>query len=104
MVTFGTTAVLHVDADGRCAVGGWRWLANGNTLMALVTIVVVLPLSCQKHMRSLQNAAAAGMLVVAGLCALLAVKAVSAGMPAVSNGEFELFSFKVCAQTCFCQV
>lgn len=76
--------------------GGWRWLANGNTLMVLVTIFVVLPLSCQKHMRSLQHAATAGMLVVAGLCALLVYKAADAGMPAVASGEFKLWSFKVC--------
>lgn len=66
--------------------------------MVVVTIFVVLPLSCQKHMRSLQNAAAAGMLVVAGLCALLAIKAVGAGMPAVASGEFKLWSLKVGAQ------
>eukprot|EP00879_Flechtneria_rotunda_P020873 GHRR01021976.1.p1 GENE.GHRR01021976.1~~GHRR01021976.1.p1 ORF type:complete len:263 (+),score=99.43 GHRR01021976.1:116-790(+) len=74
---------------------GVSWLASGPAIMVLMTILVVFPLSCQKHMRSLEAVAAAGVVVVAGLCILLAVKACALGLPAVADGQLPLWSFKV---------
>jgi hypothetical protein len=70
-------------------------LADGQSLMVVMTVLVVLPLSCQKHMRSLETAAAVGMLVVVALLGVLAVGALSAGLPAVMDGELPLWSLKV---------
>lgn len=74
--------------------GVWA-LANGQTGMVLVTLLAVFPLSCQKHMRSLESAAAAGMAVVVALLAWLAYKASAEGFPAVADGQFSLWSLQV---------
>jgi hypothetical protein len=71
------------------------WLLNGQVLMVLMTIFAVYPLSCQKHMRSLEGAAGAGLLIVAALCALLGFKAWSQGWPAIADGQFPLWSLRV---------
>lgn len=70
-------------------------LADGQSLMVVMTVLVVLPLSCQKHMRSLETAAAVGMLVVVALLGVLAVGALAAGLPAVMDGQLPLWSLKV---------
>lgn len=85
---------------------GWRWLgssqawllsclADGQSLMVVMTVLVVLPLSCQKHMRSLETAAAAGMLVILALLGVLMVGALHAGLPAVVDGQLPVWSLKV---------
>jgi hypothetical protein len=71
------------------------WLLNGQVLMVLMTICAVYPLSCQKHMRSLEGAAGAGLLIMVGLCGLLGFKAWSQGWPAIADGEFPLWSLRV---------
>uniref|UniRef100_A0A383V717 Amino acid transporter transmembrane domain-containing protein n=1 Tax=Tetradesmus obliquus TaxID=3088 RepID=A0A383V717_TETOB len=73
------------------------WLLNGQALMVIMTIIAVYPLSCQKHMRSLESAAGVGLLIVAALCGLLGYKAWSQGFPAVTSGEFPLWSLRVTA-------
>jgi len=70
-------------------------LADGQSLMVVMTLLVVLPLSCQKHMRSLETAAAVGMLVILALLAVLMVGALQAGLPALADGELPLWSLKV---------
>jgi hypothetical protein len=70
-------------------------LADGQSLMVVMTVLVVLPLSCQKHMRSLESAAAVGMLVILALLAVLTVGALQAGLPAVVNGQLPLWSLQV---------
>lgn len=85
---------------------GWQWLgsskawllsclADGQGLMVVMTLLVVLPLSCQKHMRSLETAAAVGMLVILALLAVLMVGALRAGLPAVVDGQLPVWSLKV---------
>jgi hypothetical protein len=49
----------------------------------------------QKHMRSLEGAAGAGLLIMVGLCGLLGFKAWSQGWPAIADGEFPLWSLRV---------
>jgi hypothetical protein len=71
------------------------WLLNGQVLMVLMTICAVYPLSCQKHMRSLEGAAGAGLLIMVGLCGLLGFNAWSQGWPAIADGEFPLWSLRV---------
>jgi hypothetical protein len=63
--------------------------------MVVMTVLVVLPLSCQKHMRSLETAAAAGMLVILALLGVLMVGALHAGLPAVVDGQLPVWSLKV---------
>lgn len=80
-------------------LSGKAWLlsclADGQRLMVLATVLVVLPLSCQKHMRSLETAAAVGMMVVFVLLAVLMVGALDAGLPAIKDGQVPLWSLKV---------
>lgn len=92
-------ALLASSSNG----GGLAWLLNGQTMMVLMTVFAVFPLSCQKHMRSLETAAGAGLVIVAGLCALLAYKAVTTGWPAVADGQFPLWSLKVRDDCCCVQ-
>eukprot|EP00882_Tetradesmus_deserticola_P007880 GHRQ01008295.1.p1 GENE.GHRQ01008295.1~~GHRQ01008295.1.p1 ORF type:complete len:441 (+),score=174.27 GHRQ01008295.1:41-1324(+) len=84
-----TVSLLHSTSLG--------WLLNGQVLMVLMTVCAVYPLSCQKHMRSLEGAAGAGLLIVAALCGLLGFKAWSQGWPAIANGQFPLWSLRVTA-------
>jgi hypothetical protein len=70
-------------------------LADGQSLMVLMTVLVVLPLSCQKHMRSLETAAGVGMVVVVALLAVLMVGALHAGLPALASGDLQLWSLQV---------
>jgi hypothetical protein len=59
--------------------------------MLLLTAVVVTPLSFTKHIKSLERAAVAGLLLVIALIAILMKSAVSSGLPAIRNGEFPIF-------------
>jgi hypothetical protein len=104
--TMAAAAAADRSSLGASVFGSWLpdsllhsnnlgWLLNGQVLMVLMTIVAVYPLSCQKHMRSLEGAAGAGLLIVAGLCGLLAFKAWSEGFPAIADGQFPLWSLRV---------
>jgi hypothetical protein len=70
-------------------------LADGQSLMVVMTVLVVLPLSCQKHMRSLETAAGVGMVVVVALLAVLMAGALHAGLPALASGDLQLWSLQV---------
>jgi hypothetical protein len=87
---------------GSWAAASKAWLlsrlADGQSLMVLMTLLVVMPLSCQKHMRSLESAGGLGLLVILALLAVLAVGAVQAGLPAVASGQLPLWSIKVCVR------
>lgn len=91
------SSIVNAGAASRSnAPTSWQWLANGDAVMVLVTLCVVLPLSCRRHMRSLDSAAAAGMVIICALCVVLAWRAVGAGMPAIVDGQFPLWSMRVC--------
>eukprot|EP00877_Chromochloris_zofingiensis_P007157 jgi/Chrzof1/2695/Cz11g25150.t1 len=71
---------------------GW---VNGRSCMILVALLVLYPLCLQRHMRELETAATAGVVLVLLLIGLLGVKAVEEGFPAIQNGELPLWSLKV---------
>eukprot|EP00882_Tetradesmus_deserticola_P021587 GHRQ01023369.1.p1 GENE.GHRQ01023369.1~~GHRQ01023369.1.p1 ORF type:complete len:212 (+),score=81.99 GHRQ01023369.1:248-883(+) len=77
---------------GEGELPGW---VNGRSCMAAVAVLVLFPLCLQRHMRELEKAATAGVVVVVGLIALLATKAVQEGFPAVQDGQLPLWSLQV---------
>jgi amino acid permease len=96
-----TSSVVSSDATSGSswlsAGGDWLWLraGDGQSWMVAMTVLAVLPLSCQKHMRNLESAAAAGLVVVLGLLGALAYRAISAGMPALADGQVPLWSLQL---------
>jgi sodium-coupled neutral amino acid transporter 11 len=58
-------------------------------MLALVA-AVVLPLSLSRRVRQLESAAAAGVVLVAGLAAVVVRAALAAGLPAIASGELPL--------------
>ncbi|KAF6264352.1 hypothetical protein COO60DRAFT_177404 [Scenedesmus sp. NREL 46B-D3] len=77
---------------GQGDLPGW---VNGRSCMAAVALLVLFPLCLQRHMRELEKAATAGVVVVVGLIALLATSAVREGFPAVQDGQLPLWSLQV---------
>ncbi|WIA15022.1 hypothetical protein OEZ85_001723 [Tetradesmus obliquus] len=77
---------------GEGQLPGW---VNGRSCMAAVALLVLFPLCLQRHMRELEKAATAGVVVVAGLIALLATDAFQEGFPAIQDGQLPLWSLKV---------
>eukprot|EP00878_Enallax_costatus_P003116 GHUV01003315.1.p1 GENE.GHUV01003315.1~~GHUV01003315.1.p1 ORF type:complete len:487 (+),score=112.67 GHUV01003315.1:283-1743(+) len=68
---------------------------NGRTCMTAVALLVLFPLCLQRHMRELEKAATAGVVLVLCLIVLLATEAVGRHFPAVQTGELPLWSLKV---------
>lgn len=60
--------------------------------MILLILVFVFPLSLKRQMRSLERAAAAGILLVISLVCIVAYNCISSGFPALMDGDFPLFS------------
>uniref|UniRef100_A0A383VGQ9 Amino acid transporter transmembrane domain-containing protein n=1 Tax=Tetradesmus obliquus TaxID=3088 RepID=A0A383VGQ9_TETOB len=77
---------------GEGQLPGW---VNGRSCMAAVALLVLFPLCLQRHMRELEKAATAGVVVVAGLIALLATDTFQEGFPAIQDGQLPLWSLKV---------
>ncbi|KAI8107052.1 hypothetical protein M9434_001698 [Picochlorum sp. BPE23] len=63
--------------------------------MILLILAFVFPLSLKRQMRSLERAAAAGILLVISLVCIVAYNCVSSGFPALMDGDFPLFSIPV---------
>lgn len=70
------------------------WI-NGRTCMTAVALLVLFPLCLQRHMRELETAATAGVVLVLGLIVLLAVDAINSRFPAIQDGSLPLWSLKV---------
>jgi amino acid permease len=64
---------------------------DSRVLMSAAAIFVVFPLCMQRHMRQLETAATAGVGLVLGLVALLAVRAAWAGLPGITSGDVPLW-------------
>lgn len=71
------------------------WWLSGRTVMSATALLVLFPLCLQRHMRQLDKAATAGVVVVVALIALLGTKAVQEGFPAIVNGELPLWQFQL---------
>ena len=74
----------YADVAGR--------LPSGRLCAATLTVLVVAPLSFLKHMRSLETAAAAGVVVVAALIAAVARSAWAADFPALRDGDLSFWA------------
>ncbi|GBF99780.1 amino acid transporter [Raphidocelis subcapitata] len=70
------------------------WM-SGRVLMAAMAVGVLFPLCLQRHMRQLETAATAGVGLVLGLIALLAVRAAAAGFPGIRDGEVPLWRMRL---------
>lgn len=97
-----TAATLWCEGGpDRCALGPdgapaspWPWVSGRGLCLAAVALVLG-PLCVQRHMRGLERAATAGLVIVVGLIALLGWRAGSEGFPALRSGELPLWAIKV---------
>ncbi len=64
-------------------------------VMVFVCAQVLYPLSCRRHMAELEGVAVVGLLMVLGLCALLAWRALELGFPALQSGALPLWGPQV---------
>jgi amino acid permease len=71
-----------------------EWLGDsGRIPMIALVLLLVLPLSLSRRMRSLENAATAGIGLLLILTAVIIQETVSAGFPAIVSGELPLMKF-----------
>lgn len=84
-----TGTLTLVKLSGGRELPDWI-VANGRAPMAALILLLVLPLSLSKKMRSLERAATAGVGLVLILAIVIVHSAVSAGLPAIENGEFPI--------------
>jgi len=84
----GTKAIAHFE--GSPYIPDW-FLNDSRYPMLLLTAVLVIPLSFTKHIKSLERAAVAGLLLIIGLIGIIMNSALSSGLPAIRNGELPIF-------------
>ncbi|RMZ56478.1 hypothetical protein APUTEX25_001325 [Auxenochlorella protothecoides] len=105
LLLFGTLCgdFALVADTGRLAVGKlagsaaphWLLAGQGRVIVALLGLGLVLPLSCLKHIRKLEQAAAAGVALVGVLTVIIIRRCVADDFPAVRSGELDLFHVRL---------
>lgn len=85
----GTLALKQLTKDGTHLP---RWIIGDSRVpMCFLVFGLVLPLSLSKQMRSLEKAAAGGIVLVFILAVIIIISAVGADFPAIRNGELPIF-------------
>ncbi|PSC70040.1 Amino acid transporter isoform A [Micractinium conductrix] len=66
----------------------WLYGRSGTAAMLFFTLVIIFPLSMLPKMRKLEMVGNFGVVILFALAIIVAVKAISNGMPALSSGDF----------------
>ena len=101
LLLFGTLsgdAALLADT-GALTMDDWtqgnppKWARNGGRIpMIALVFFLVIPLSLHRQMRRLEQAATAGVLLIAVLASVIIIDSVSAGLPAIKSGELPIWT------------
>ena len=83
----GTLTLIDLSSSGTIPA----YLQNGRIPMLFIVLLLVLPISLSRRMRSLERAAVAGVGLVVVLAAVIIYAAAVAHFPAVASGELPWF-------------